>query len=147
MRCSNAGFRAAHRRRLHRHHHGTRRGVLVVLVVRLFLGSTSLSFSLSLSKATCARRFGLLGRYTTTTQFLSFVFVFFPRNPFSFLRKSEGKKRIFEGRKDTWHQTITWQTILRRFFFSRFFVSLAFFLYSYDERLFGITTNWNVIIS
>jgi hypothetical protein len=115
--------------------------VIAMVLVVVFSSSSSSSFDSS-----CARRFGLLGRYITTTQFfLSFVLVFFPRNPFS----------LFYGKR----HVITHPAAV--FFFSRFFLSLSllfffslffytddvigrrayFFLYSYDERLFGITTN------
>ena len=123
--CSNdaAGFRAAHRRRLHRHRHdGTRRrrSTLFGINLSLFL---SFFFESNLLRATF-RAFRSLYHHHVV-QFLSFVFVFFPCNPFSFsFLKTRG-------------------THPKVFFFGFFYtttssvVVMPFFLY--DERLFGIT--------
>ena len=139
MRCSNdaAGFRAAHRRRLHRHRHdGTRRrrSTLFGINLSLFL---SFFFESNLLRATF-RAFRSLYHHHVV-QFLSFVFVFFLCNPFSFsFLKTRGThpKVFFFG----------FFLSLSRFFFGFFFntttssvvVMPIFFLY--DERLFGITT-------
>ena len=110
--CSNdaAGFRAAHRRRLHRHRHdGTRRrrSTLFGINLSLFL---SFFFESNLLRATF-RAFRSLYHHHVV-QFLSFVFVFFPCNPFSF--------SFF---KDTWHAS-------KGLFFWLFFcLSLSLFFF------------------
>ena len=109
--CSNdaAGFRAAHRRRLHRHRHdGTRRrrSTLFGINLSLFL---SFFFESNLLRATF-RAFRSLYHHHVV-QFLSFVYVFFPCSPFSFsFLKTRG-------------------THPKVFFFGFFFVSLSLFFW------------------